>query len=322
GLDVRAGLFVATIAGGLLLAGLGDRARADDVVTGSVFAWALGLGPLPLDLHHEEQQWQRHGRRPRPLRLDLRARHPRRRDDGRPRRARCPPAARARPAAPLRVPRPARRRGAGRPRPAARPRLPRGARRRRGTGEPGRRRAPSARPRGGAGRRRPSRHSQPVPRARAFCATRGRLRLDRPRPQLPDPDTAAEHDDHQHRHPGLCDLTRDRGRAFYSHAMAQAVIDSPIGPLGLIASEAGLRAVLFDGRRMRTEGRSRVIAEAARQLDAYFTGELVTFDLELELHGTAFQRRCWLALASIPYGQTVSYGEQASRLGLGADAAR
>jgi methylated-DNA-[protein]-cysteine S-methyltransferase len=104
--------------------------------------------------------------------------------------------------------------------------------------------------------------------------------------------------------------------------MAQAVVDSPIGPLGLIASEAGLRAVLFDGRRMRTEGRSPVIAEAARQLDAYFTGELVTFDLELELHGTAFQRRCWLALASIPYGQTVSYGEQARRLGLGADAAR
>jgi methylated-DNA-[protein]-cysteine S-methyltransferase len=104
--------------------------------------------------------------------------------------------------------------------------------------------------------------------------------------------------------------------------MAQAVVDSPIGPLGLIASEGGLRAVLFDGRRLRSEGRSPVLAEAARQLDAYFTGELLTFDLELELHGTAFQRRCWLALASIPYGQTVSYGEQARRLGLGADAAR
>jgi methylated-DNA-[protein]-cysteine S-methyltransferase len=104
--------------------------------------------------------------------------------------------------------------------------------------------------------------------------------------------------------------------------MAQAVVDSPIGPLGLIASEAGLRAVLFAGRRLRSEGRSPVLAEAARQLDAYFTGELVTFDLELELHGTVFQRRCWLALASIPYGQTVSYGEQARRLGLGADAAR
>jgi methylated-DNA-[protein]-cysteine S-methyltransferase len=104
--------------------------------------------------------------------------------------------------------------------------------------------------------------------------------------------------------------------------MAQTVVDSPIGPLGLIASETGLRAVLFDGRRLRSEGRSPILAEAARQLDAYFAGELVTFDLELELHGTAFQRRCWLALASIPYGQTVSYGEQARRLGFAADGAR
>ena len=48
----------------------------------------------------------------------------------------------------------------------------------------------------------------------------------------------------------------------------------------------------------------------------------VEFDLPLELHGTEFNRRCWLALSSIPYGQTVSYGEQARRLGLGSDAAR
>ena len=48
----------------------------------------------------------------------------------------------------------------------------------------------------------------------------------------------------------------------------------------------------------------------------------MTFDLPLELRGTEFQRGCWLALASIPYGQTVSYGEQARRLGLGPDAAR
>jgi methylated-DNA-[protein]-cysteine S-methyltransferase len=104
--------------------------------------------------------------------------------------------------------------------------------------------------------------------------------------------------------------------------MPRTVIDSPIGPLGLVASDVGLRAVLFDGRRIRAEGVSPVLAEAARQLDAYFDGELVTFDLPLELHGTEFQRRCWLALASIPYGRTVSYGEQARRLGLGSDAAR
>jgi methylated-DNA-[protein]-cysteine S-methyltransferase len=104
--------------------------------------------------------------------------------------------------------------------------------------------------------------------------------------------------------------------------MPSTVVNSPIGPLGLIASEAGLQSVLFDGRTIRPEGSSPVLDEAARQLEAYFDGDLVTFDLPLELHGTEFNRRCWLALGSIPYGQTVSYGEQARRLGLGNDAAR
>src|SRR5690242_5312445 len=104
--------------------------------------------------------------------------------------------------------------------------------------------------------------------------------------------------------------------------MASSVLDSPIGPLGLVASDNGLRAVLFDGRRVSPEGRSPVLDDAAEQLDAYFDGELETFDLPLELDGTEFQRQCWLALATIPIGQTVSYGEQARRLGLGPDAAR
>jgi methylated-DNA-[protein]-cysteine S-methyltransferase len=104
--------------------------------------------------------------------------------------------------------------------------------------------------------------------------------------------------------------------------MPSTVVDSPIGPLGLIASEAGLQSVLFDGGRVSPEGSSPVLDEATRQLEAYFDADLVTFDLPLELHGTEFNRRCWVALASIPYGQTVSYGEQARRLGLGNDAAR
>jgi methylated-DNA-[protein]-cysteine S-methyltransferase len=104
--------------------------------------------------------------------------------------------------------------------------------------------------------------------------------------------------------------------------MAQRVVDTPIGPLALVASGAGLRAVVFDGRSVRAEGRSRVLGEAAQQLDAYFAGDLIDFDLPLDLRGSEFHRRCWLALASIPYGQTVSYGEQARRLGLGREAAR
>jgi methylated-DNA-[protein]-cysteine S-methyltransferase len=104
--------------------------------------------------------------------------------------------------------------------------------------------------------------------------------------------------------------------------MPRTVVDSPIGPLGLIASESALQGVLLDARSVRPEGSSPVLEEAARQLDAYFEGELVAFDLPLELDGTEFQRRCWLALATIPYGQTVSYGEQARRLGFGSDKAR
>jgi methylated-DNA-[protein]-cysteine S-methyltransferase len=103
--------------------------------------------------------------------------------------------------------------------------------------------------------------------------------------------------------------------------MPQTVVDTPIGPLGLIASETGLRAVLFHSK-IKPQGTSRVLAEAVGQLDAYFQGDLVTFDLPLELLGTDFDTRCWRALASIPYGQTVSYGEQARRLGLGREAAR
>jgi methylated-DNA-[protein]-cysteine S-methyltransferase len=104
--------------------------------------------------------------------------------------------------------------------------------------------------------------------------------------------------------------------------MARMVVDTPIGPLGLIASREALQAVLFDGRRIRPGGTSPVLVDAARQLAAYFAGDLLAFELPLELHGSDFQRQCWLALASIPYGQTVSYGEQARRLGLGPDAAR
>jgi methylated-DNA-[protein]-cysteine S-methyltransferase len=104
--------------------------------------------------------------------------------------------------------------------------------------------------------------------------------------------------------------------------MPSSVVDSPIGPLGLLASDTGLRAVLFDGGKVRVDGSSPVFAEAERQLASYFDGELELFDLPLELDGTEFQRRCWLALATIPYGHTVSYGEQARRLGLGPDAAR
>jgi methylated-DNA-[protein]-cysteine S-methyltransferase len=79
---------------------------------------------------------------------------------------------------------------------------------------------------------------------------------------------------------------------------------------------------VFRGGNLASAGSSRVLDDAERQLCEYFAGDRTAFDLPLDLHGSDFQRRCWHALATIPYGQTVSYGEQARRLGLGPAAAR
>ena len=103
--------------------------------------------------------------------------------------------------------------------------------------------------------------------------------------------------------------------------MPSRALETPIGTLGLVGSNAGLSRVLWSANGLRNES-SALLDEAAGQLGAYFDGELIEFDLPLDLDGTEFQRQCWLALATIPYGQTVSYGEQARRLGLGPDAAR
>ena len=93
---------------------------------------------------------------------------------------------------------------------------------------------------------------------------------------------------------------------------------TPIGRLRLVASLTGLQAVLWPGSERpggAREGDSPILTETARQLDEYFAGARTCFSVPLELDGTPFQREAWLALADIPYGQTVSYAEQARRLG-------
>jgi methylated-DNA-[protein]-cysteine S-methyltransferase len=104
--------------------------------------------------------------------------------------------------------------------------------------------------------------------------------------------------------------------------MPARTLDTPIGTLGLVGSDAGLSRVRFHARPSTSAESCAVLDETVEQLEAYFAGELVDFDLPLDLQGTEFQRQCWLALATIPYGQTVSYGEQARRIGLGHDRAR
>lgn len=100
--------------------------------------------------------------------------------------------------------------------------------------------------------------------------------------------------------------------------MKHAAVDSPVGRLTLVASDTGLRALVFRGETIPPEsrpGRDSVLTIAAAQLAEYFDGVRRAFELPLDLVGTPFQRQAWSALASIPYGETISYGEQARRLG-------
>jgi methylated-DNA-[protein]-cysteine S-methyltransferase len=101
--------------------------------------------------------------------------------------------------------------------------------------------------------------------------------------------------------------------------MPTRLVLTPLGELTLVASLRGLRGILWEGQSSPgtepAHGREDVLDAAARQLEAYFAGELRRFDLPLDLAGTEFQLAAWRALADIPYGTTISYGEQARRLG-------
>ncbi|MEU1595764.1 methylated-DNA--[protein]-cysteine S-methyltransferase [Streptomyces sp. NPDC005708] len=99
------------------------------------------------------------------------------------------------------------------------------------------------------------------------------------------------------------------------------VIDSPYGPLTLVADDGVLCGLYMVGQRHRPPEESfgepddAPFGEAIDQLRAYFAGELKEFTLELRLHGTPFQRSVWKQLSRIPYGETRSYGQLADVLG-------
>lgn len=94
------------------------------------------------------------------------------------------------------------------------------------------------------------------------------------------------------------------------------VCDSPIGPLTLVLSEAGLVALEF-GRREHPEciPDSAKLAPWRRQLKEYFAGRREEFTLPLDIRGTEFQKSCWRELLKIPYGQTRSYRAVADAIG-------
>ena len=106
--------------------------------------------------------------------------------------------------------------------------------------------------------------------------------------------------------------------------LVRTTLDSPVGPLRLIANDQALVAILFWNKDFASTGSSEsevpekpdhpVLTQAATELDEYFNGGRTTFEVPLHLEGGEFEIDVWNALATIPYGETISYGEQADRI--------
>lgn len=101
------------------------------------------------------------------------------------------------------------------------------------------------------------------------------------------------------------------------------MVDSPVGRLKLVATDQGLAGILWEKDRPRRvrlnieaeDDRHPVLIEAERQLEEYFAGRRKEFAVKLDLAGTAFQRKVWNALLTIPFGETRSYGQIARQIG-------
>ncbi len=98
-------------------------------------------------------------------------------------------------------------------------------------------------------------------------------------------------------------------------------MESPVGTLTLTAVDGRLTGLHMDGQRHAPatsadwERDDSGLADVVEQLEAYFAGTRQDFEIPLDLAGTEFQRRVWAGLLEIPYGETMSYGELARRVG-------
>jgi methylated-DNA-[protein]-cysteine S-methyltransferase len=108
------------------------------------------------------------------------------------------------------------------------------------------------------------------------------------------------------------------GKTYVSKA-----IRSPVGTLTLIASNDGLAAILWENDRpgrvrldvVAQDAKHPVLLATERQLAEYFAGRRKAFDLKLDFAGTAFQKKVWRALLTIPFGKTRSYAQIAKQIG-------
>ncbi len=107
-------------------------------------------------------------------------------------------------------------------------------------------------------------------------------------------------------------------------------LETPLGAMLAVADETHLYILKFTDQNnlqtsieslqkitgsIITEGSNNLLRSLHNELTAYFNGTLQQFSIPVQLHGTAFQQKCWSALLHIPYGHTTSYSKQAITIG-------
>jgi methylated-DNA-[protein]-cysteine S-methyltransferase len=105
---------------------------------------------------------------------------------------------------------------------------------------------------------------------------------------------------------------------------ARARLHTPFGELTVVASDIGVRYVMFHNDAhpksfanmlIIDDARHHVVASAVQQLNEYINGDRLAFELPLDVVGTEFQVQAWHSLAKIPYGTTATYAQQAASIG-------
>lgn len=99
----------------------------------------------------------------------------------------------------------------------------------------------------------------------------------------------------------------------------QKKIQTPIGPLFFLFHPEHILGIFWEAQKLpqvQVEEHlfSKIIEQTESQLKEYFHGKRKSFDLSLNLQGTEFQKKVWKAVASIPYGKTLSYKELAEKI--------
>lgn len=100
--------------------------------------------------------------------------------------------------------------------------------------------------------------------------------------------------------------------------MPTAAINTPVGTLGVVEEDGAITRLLWIAA---SEGQpTALLAEATRQITAYFDGTLTKFDLPLNVRGSDLQKKACAAMSAIPFGETRTYGDIAKDLGVPAQA--